>query len=142
MFNLAAAGALQRMFDFMEQIAPRFEAAGFEVEGVFHKRWADGDYGMYIRHAGENVLYLGLWSELWRDRGHALCIGVHRDKWHPAVVASFRRRFPDAEAYPPYDAYPFLVKGVAPALLAGHAVADVSGWLLRGYLSGLPARWS
>ncbi|NML15876.1 hypothetical protein [Azohydromonas caseinilytica] len=140
MFSVSTANAAQKMFDFMEQIAPRFEAHGFEVEGVFHKRWADGDYGMYIRHKGRPVLYLGLWSELWRDRGYSLCIGVHQGKWAAADVARFQRRFPDCEPYPPNDAHPFLVKGVNPMLLAGDAVHDVSTWLLRGYLAGLRER--
>jgi hypothetical protein len=128
------------MFDFMEQIAPCFEAAGFEVEGVFHKRCSDGDYGMYLKSGRQPVLYLGLWSELWRERGHALCIGVHRDQWAPGVVARFQQRFPDCEVYPPRDPQPLLVKGVDAVLLAGDAVRDVSAWLLRGYLSGLAPR--
>lgn len=136
MFGVASPTAARRLFDFMEQIAPRFEAAGFGVEGVFHKRWTDGDYGMYLKCRGQPVLYLGIWSELWRERGHALCVGVHRDQWAPAVVDRFQRRFPDCEAYPPRDANPFLVKGVDSALLLDDAVEAVSAWLLRGYLAG------
>lgn len=137
MFNVATAKAVKQMFDFMEQIAPRFEAAGFGVEGVFHKRWADGDYGMYIKYRDEPVLYMGIWSELWRDRGHSLCIGVHRGRWSPQVVARFQRRFPDCEPYPPNDEHPFLVKGVDPVMLMGDAVTNVSRWLLQGYLVGV-----
>lgn len=137
MFTVATAPAVRKIFDFMEQIAPCFEAAGFGVEGVFHKRWSEGDYGMYLLRRTQPVLYMGLWSELWRDRGYSLCIGVHRDKWAPAVVARFQRRFPDCEPYPPKDPQPFLVRGVDNALLAGDAVRDVSSWLLRGYLREL-----
>jgi hypothetical protein len=138
-FGVASPPAVRRLFDFMEQIAPRFESAGFEVEGIFHKRCSDGDYGMLLKSRGQPVLYLGIWSELWRERGHLLCIGVHRNRWAPQTVAQFQRRFPDCEAFPPRDANPFLIKGVDPALLGSDAVLDVSQWLLRGYLKGFNA---
>jgi hypothetical protein len=140
MFNTTAATALSKVFTFVESVASEIERAGLSLKVVpeFQKRWwDDGEYGIYIKCEDNNVLFLGVWTQLWKDRGCPLCIGVHNGKWSPAVIDRFKNSFPDHFTYHPSDTFPYLTKCIDQHLLMGDAARDVTNWLLVGYLNGI-----
>ena len=137
MFNTAAATALHKLFQCVDDLASEFERAGFTIAKSFPKRWWESEHGLYIRCGNAGVLFLGIWSGFWRKHGSPLCIGVHKGMWAPAVIARFQQMFPSCVTYPPTDPNPYLVTGIEQYLLMQNAVRDVSTWLLQGYLNGI-----
>lgn len=138
MFNTTAAASLSKIFMLVESIASEMERAGFKnIHREFQKRWWDkGEYGIYIKCQDENVLWFGVWMDLWKDHGCPLCIGVD-GKWTPNVVERFRESFPDNFTYPSNGAAAYLTKCIDQHLLMGDAVRDVTNWLLKAYLNGI-----
>lgn len=138
MYNTTAANAVCKIFRVTEEVALEIERAGFNVIRGFSKRFFDdvGEYGMSIKYKDRDILFFGLWTAFWKDKGCPLCLGVDETRCEPAIVELFREAFPNHIRYPsPNSKYIYLVACVEKHLLTQNAVKDIAEMIINGYLN-------
>lgn len=135
MFSQVAAKAHVKAFSLIKALAVEIEKFGFSITTRNFKKdwWRNSEYGFYIKELtaleGDELLWIGLWTDYWLETGNPICVGVHRD-WRSGNLAEiFKESF---DSVIPFQSY--LVAPVDKHLLMHDAVKDVMQWLQQ-YLS-------
>lgn len=112
-YNHNFVSAISKLIKITEDVISGIEDMGYEVAKSFNKRWWEGEYGGYVKHDGQEILWFGVWQEYWSKHDTPLCFGVHQGKWDAKICNAFQNKYPSSIRFPPGDTTPYQVQSIS-----------------------------